>query len=550
MLHHLSIKNLAIVDEIHIDLDSGMSVITGETGVGKSLMVDGLALIMGQRAESNLIGGGANTAEVSAVFDLGAAPAAIAWLDRKLIERSEDQAVVRRALSKTGPSRAFINGTAVTLAELKDFGALLIDIHAQHEHQVLLKKEGQRLLFDEFADAQLNAQTVTSLYEKWMTQRDALVALSASQQERLDRQRFLEYQLDELLKLELKPEEALSLDQELVVLANAEEDIALGSTAVSLVDNDNAEGGLERLRIAALTLSKMKDPRIESPLQELSRSIVQIEETHRDLTRILESSAVDPVRLRWVESRLGEIHDLCRKHRCSPEALTDLQSTLSAELEALLDSESSAASLEAEIAASLAAWKKAAETLSKKRAKAKPKLERAVNDLLHQMGMNAAQLVIALSPATDPNRHGLETIAFHIATQADQPAQALNKIASGGELSRISLAIQVATLGANAIGTMIFDEVDVGIGGGVAQTVGELLRRLSQHTQILCVTHLGQVAAQGHHHLKVTKNASTSQVTTLNEEERVSEIARMVGGLKITKKSLAHAQEMMSVVQT
>ena len=550
MLHHLSIKNLAIVDEIHIDLDPGMSVITGETGVGKSLMVDGLALIMGQRAESNLIGGGANTAEVSAVFDLGAAPAAIAWLDHKLIGRSEGQAVVRRALSKTGPSRAFINGTAVTLAELKDFGALLIDIHAQHEHQVLLKKEGQRLLFDEFADAQLNAQTVTSLYEKWMTQRDALVALSASQQERLDRQRFLEYQLDELLKLELKPEEALSLDQELVVLANAEEDIALGSTAVSLVDNDNAEGGLERLRIAALTLSKMKDPRIESPLQELSRSIVQIEETHRDLTRILESSAVDPVRLRWVESRLGEIHDLCRKHRCSPEALTDLQSTLSAELEELLDSESSAASLEAEIAASLAAWKKAAETLSKKRAKAKPKLERAVNDLLHQMGMNAAQLVIALSSATDPNRHGLETIAFHIATQADQPAQALNKIASGGELSRISLAIQVATLGANAIGTMIFDEVDVGIGGGVAQTVGELLRRLSQHTQILCVTHLGQVAAQGHHHLKVTKNASTSQVTTLNEEERVSEIARMVGGLKITKKSLAHAQEMMSVVQT
>lgn len=306
MLRHLSIKNLAIVDEVHIDLEPGMSVITGETGVGKSLMVDGLALIMGQRAESNLIGAGANNAEVSAVFDLSAAPAAQQWLDDKLIALSEGQGVVRRALSKTGPSRAFINGTAVTLAELKDFGALLIDIHAQHEHQVLLKKDGQRLLFDEFAGAQINAQTVASLYENWTAQKDALVALSATQQERLDRQRLLEYQLDELLKLDLKADEAETLDQELVLLANAEEDIALGSAAVSLVDDGNAEGGLERLKVAALNLSKMKDPRVEAPLKDLSRSIVQIEETHRDLTRILESSAIDPTRLRWVESRLGK----------------------------------------------------------------------------------------------------------------------------------------------------------------------------------------------------------------------------------------------------
>ncbi len=550
MLRHLSIKNLAIVDEVHIDLEPGMSVITGETGVGKSLMVDGLALIMGQRAESNLIGAGANNAEVSAVFDLSAAPAAQQWLDDKLIALSEGQGVVRRALSKTGPSRAFINGTAVTLAELKDFGALLIDIHAQHEHQVLLKKDGQRLLFDEFAGAQINAQTVASLYENWTAQKDALVALSATQQERLDRQRLLEYQLDELLKLDLKADEAETLDQELVLLANAEEDIALGSAAVSLVDDGNAEGGLERLKVAALNLSKMKDPRVEAPLKDLSRSIVQIEETHRDLTRILESSAIDPTRLRWVESRLGEIHDLCRKHRCSPESLPDLQSALSNELESLLTSESSAATIEANIAESFTAWKKAAETLSKKRAKAKPTLERAVNDLLHQMGMSAARLCIELTPATDPSRHGLEALSFQIATQADQPPQALNKIASGGELSRISLAIQVATLGANAIGTMIFDEVDVGIGGGVAQTVGELLRRLSEHTQILCVTHLGQVAAQGHHHLKVTKDQSSSKVTSLNEQDRISEIARMVGGLKITDKSLAHAQEMMLIAKS
>lgn len=550
MLTHLSIKNLAVVDSISIEIAPGMTVITGETGVGKSLVVDGLALLMGQRAESHLVGQASSKAELSGIFLLDQAPLARAWLADHDVDSSDSEVVVRRVINTEGPSRAFINGTPMTLSELKSFSESLLDIHAQHEHQALLKRNSQRQLLDEFAAASPLAENVAALFDAWSALQTKQRELLASQKDRGDRIGFLEYQLEELTKLELQPGEVSALDTELLQLANADENLSLTQQAQRLISEDDTGGGLAALQGARLALGKVKDPNLGAARDQLEQSLLQIEELNRDLLRYLDISQADPQRLHWVEHRMQQIHDISRKHRCPPEQLIALHASLSEELVQLSDSDTAIETLSDAIKAAENSWEAAAARLSKKRTNGKTKIEKTVKNLLTQMGMSNARLEVSLAPYPDPSRYGHEETTFLIATNPGQTPQPLNKIASGGELSRISLAIQVATLGTSAVGTIIFDEVDVGIGGGVAQTVGALLRTLSAETQVLCVTHLGQVAAQGHNHFKVTKDTNATAIKLLNDLGRVEEVARMLSGIEITKKSLAHAREMMMTAQS
>ena len=550
MLTHLSIKNLAVVDSISIEIAPGMTVVTGETGVGKSLVVDGLALLMGQRAESHLVGQASNKAELCGIFLLDQAPLARAWLAEHDVDNSDSEVVVRRVINTEGPSRAFINGTPMTLAQLKSFSESLLDIHAQHEHQALLKRDSQRQLLDEFAAVTPLAVNVAALFEAWSALQAKQSALIASQKDRADRIGFLEYQLEELTKLDLQPGEVSALDTELLQLANADENLSFAQQAQRLISEDDTGGGLGALQSARLALGKVTDPNLGAARDQLDQSLLQIEELNRDLLRYLDVSQADPQRLQWVEHRMQQIHDISRKHRCPPEQLIALHATLSDELAQLSDSDAAVETLSDDIQTAKNNWEAEATRLSKKRAKGKAKIETAVKNLLTQMGMSNARLEVSLAPYAQPSRFGQEETTFLIATNPGQTPQPLNKIASGGELSRISLAIQVATLGTSAVGTIIFDEVDVGIGGGVAQTVGALLRTLSAQAQVLCVTHLGQVAAQGHNHFKVTKDANATAIELLSDSGRVAEIARMLSGIEITKKSLAHAREMMMTAQS
>ncbi|MDG1114168.1 MAG: DNA repair protein RecN, partial [Pseudomonadales bacterium] len=339
--------------------------------------------------------------------------------------------------------------------------------------------------------------------------------------------------------------EVSALDAELLQLANADENLSFAQQAQRLISEDDTGGGLAALQSARLALGKVKDPNLGAARDQLDQSLLQIDELNRDLLRYLDVSQADPQRLHWVEQRMQQIHDISRKHRCPPEQLITLHATLSDELAQLSDSDAAVETLNDDIQTAKSNWEAASARLSKKRNTGKKKIETAVKNLLTQMGMSNARLEVSLAPYTQPSRFGQEETTFLIATNPGQTPQPLNKIASGGELSRISLAIQVATLGTNAIGTIIFDEVDVGIGGGVAQTVGALLRTLSAQAQILCVTHLGQVAAQGHNHFKVSKDTSATAIELLSDSGRVEEIARMLSGIEITKKSLAHAREMM-----
>tara|TARA_B110000305_G_scaffold236738_1_gene298672 strand:+ start:4146 stop:5816 length:1671 start_codon:yes stop_codon:yes gene_type:complete len=550
MLTHLSIKNLAVVDSISIEIAPGMTVITGETGVGKSLVVDGLALLMGQRAESHLVGQASNKAELCGIFSLDHAPRARAWLGEHGVESSDSEVVIRRVINTEGPSRAFINGTPMTLSELKSFSQSLLDIHAQHEHQALLKRDSQRHLLDEFAAATPQAAKVAVLFEAWSALQARQAELLASKKDRADRIGFLDYQLDELAKLDLQPGEVNALDTELLQLANADENLSFAQQAQRLINDDDRGGGLAALQTARLALGKIKDPNLTAMRDQLEQSLLQIDELNRDLLRYLDVSQANPERLQWVEHRMQQIHDISRKHRCPPEQLITLQATLSDELTQLSDSDAAVETLSDDIQTAKNNWDAAATHLSKKRAKGKLKIEKTVKNLLTQMGMGNACLEVSLAPYNQPSRFGLEETTFLIATNPGQTPQPLNKIASGGELSRISLAIQVATLGTSAVGTIIFDEVDVGIGGGVAQTVGALLRTLSAQAQVLCVTHLGQVAAQGHNHFKVTKDINATAIEPLSASGRVEEIARMLSGIEITEKSLAHAREMMMTAQS
>ena len=549
MLTQITITDLAIVDYLDLPLPDGMSVITGETGVGKSIMLDGLALTLGQRAEINQIASGKNTAEVSAEFDISKLPAARDWLIEKEISIQDNMVLLRRIIRSDGRNRAFINGSPTTLIELKSLGELLIDIHAQHEHQSLLKKPTQRKLLDEYCGAQKLADEVKLLHSHYQENRKRLREKLTASDENNDKLQLLTYQASEITELALGPGELENLEAEHNLLSRAEHHINNASLATELINSDTEKTIIGQLNQVNNLMDQIEDATVENLRELLKDSIIQIEEVSKDLRRYVERYPVNPARLAEIELRLSQIHDIARKHKIQPRDLAALSETLAAQLKALQDNHEDIITLEQELKSLRLQYQESARLLSELRTSKAPELEAKVTKLLHKMGMNNSYLTISLTPLQDSDFRSMggEEIEFLVSTNPGQAPLPLNKIASGGELSRISLAIQVVTADTTAVPTLVFDEVDVGIGGGIASIVGSLLRDLSKSAQILCVTHLPQVAAQGEHHFKVSKseNSNHTEINQLRQNDRIEEIARMLGGVSITKRSIAHASEML-----
>lgn len=549
MLTHLSIHNYTLVDQLELELHRGMSAITGETGAGKSILLDALGLTLGDRADPDRIRAGQKRADIHASFDIRRLPEAKTWLDANELGM-EDECILRRVITTEGRSRAFINGFPVTLSQLKELGETLIDIHAQHEHQSLLKRETQRRLLDDFAGHQSLLTEVEIAYREWQQARTRLLSLQENAAETSARVQLLSYQVDELEQLSLAAGEFEALEGEQKNLANGE---ALLHTSYQLAalcggEDQSILDGLNRaLQLASELPEELKAAR--EATQMLASAQIQVEEAQREIERFIDSFNLDPERLQSVEERLSAIFEIARKHRVTPAELVDLHLRLASELQALTGDDGDLEQLALKVERLESAYLSRARQLSDQRAEAGKKLAKAVNQQLKKLAMEHAKLQLDLSPLDIPSSHGLEDVQIVISTNPGQPMKPLAKIASGGELSRISLAIQVVTAQTSTTPTLVFDEVDVGIGGATADVVGQLLRQLGEKAQIICVTHLAQVAGKAHNHYRVAKTTKASKVQTtltrLNDEQKVEEIARMIGTDKVTQASLEHAREML-----
>ncbi|ABZ00617.1 TPA: DNA repair protein RecN [Pseudomonas putida] len=552
MLVHLSIHNYAIVEHLDLEIARGMSVITGETGAGKSIMLDALGLALGDRADSGVVRPGTDKADILATFDLVDIPEAHAWLTERDLD-NDGLCILRRVITAEGRSRGYINGTPCPLGDLKALGELLIDIHSQHEHQSLLKTDTHRRLLDEYAGAVDLARQVQLAAKRWNQTRLELERLSNSGDEQRARHQLLSYQLEELDNLGLGEHELEQLEQEHKNLTSAEALFGICRQVIDQCSESDSGNVLSALtsclnRLGAATNS----PKALGEAANLIASAqIQVEEAVGELNRFLDNFDADPMRLQALEERLDTLYTLARKHRVHPTELPHLQQRLMEEIEGLNASDESIERLGEELAAFAQHYKEKARELSGLRQQAAQQLAGAVEQEIQRLGMPGGRFCIELTPneGSDLSPHGLEQIELLVSANPGQPLKGLAKVASGGELSRISLAIQVITAQTSRIPTLVFDEVDVGIGGPTAEIVGQLLRRLGERGQVLTVTHLPQVAAQGHHHLFVHKvrNSDTTHtaVASLGKRERVEEVARMLGGIDLTKESLAHARKMV-----
>lgn len=553
MLRSLNIRDFVIVDELDIDLDHGFTVLTGETGAGKSILLDALSLVLGERADPSQIREGKNKAEISALFSLDSSLKNLisSWLDEQGFNLEDDGAslILRRIIDTSGRSRAFINGGAATLNQTKELGNYLVDIHGQHAHQLLLKTGAQRDLLDNQARLQEQVATVKALYQQWQAAKKQLELAKSAGESLQKEQERLSWQLEELDLLAPKDGEWAEIDIEYSRLANAAKLIEGSQNAVAMLSDQ--EGNAEELLAKAFAeiedLAKL-DSHLEDAKISLESAQIQISEAAHSLNRYLQKIDVDPERLAEVEERLKSLHSAAKKFKVTPEELPALWLDIKEKVSAIKDSQDLAA-LEKNLIATEAEYQKAAKALSKNRGAAAKVLEKLVTDAMQDLSMAGGQFAISMEPLSEGNAYGLENIEFLVAGHPGVSPKPLSKVASGGELARISLAISVITSEASQIPTLIFDEVDSGIGGAVAETVGKRLKELGQAHQVLCVTHLAQVAAQGHQHWKVEKqssaNSTTSSITSLNRQERVEEIARMLGGAEITDTTRRHARELL-----
>jgi len=553
MLTHLNIKNFAVVQRLSIDLHAGLSVITGETGAGKSIAVDALGLVLGDRADNGIIRDGTERAEISASFDISSNTGAQQWLDEQGLDT--DDCILRRVLTRDGRSRAFINGSTATLTQLRDFGESLIDIHSQHEHQSLLDKASHRRLLDAYASADKLAASVATLYQQWHQAESELSQLNNDLHNQTEQHQLLRYQLEELDELNLQPGELENLETEQQRLASAGEILGSGQQILALTQDSEIDStDCSSLINQAIRLSdSIQDD--HSDLNEtrelLKNAQIQIEEASSSLTHYLSQVNIDPQRQQLVEQRLSDIYQIARKHQIQPPELADLHERLTVDFQQVDGMDERIEALAEQLAQYRQQYLQAAQQLSNKRQAACKTFDLQIAQHLESLGMDGCHFITQLSPfdANTLSAHGLESIEFLVSTNPGQSPRQLSKVASGGELSRISLAIQVISAQASSIPVLVFDEVDVGIGGGTAEVVGRLLRKLGDTGQVICVSHQPQVAAQAHQHLSVSKQSADgqtdSQMSLLSEEEKVAEIARMLGGLKLTDQTLAHAKEML-----
>lgn len=551
MLRTLAIRDFVIVDAIELDLSSGFTVFTGETGAGKSILIDALALALGGRADASVVREGAAKADISAEFAGALPPALQAWLADNEFDAGDGTVLLRRVVDNGGRSKAFVNGVTATVAQLREVGEMLVDIHGQHAHQSLLKSDAQRELLDAQAGLQEDAKAVAAAYRQWRAlarqreefERDAKNVL-------LERER-LEWQVGELEKLAPREGEWAEVGNEHSRLSHAASLIEGAQQALNLLSEDESAPLLSQLASIEQKLGKLVDidDKLKPVLEALEPARIQLQEAVYALNDYLGRIELDPERLRTVEARLDALHSTARKFHVAPDDLPQEFLELSERLRQLADATDLDA-LRAEEQKLTDAYHALAGKLSKARAKAAKALSAAVTAAMQELSMAGGRVEIALS-ACAPAAHGIEQVEFLVAGHAGTTPKPLAKVASGGELARISLAISVIASGATATPTLIFDEVDSGIGGGVAEVVGRLLKKLGQDRQVLCVTHLPQVASQASHHFQVSKGQvadgrTVSRIEPLRSAERVEEIARMLGGLEITATTRKHARELLA----
>jgi DNA repair protein RecN (Recombination protein N) len=553
MLRSLYIRDFVIVDELDIDLESGFTVLTGETGAGKSILLDALSLAMGERADPSQIREGKNRAEISAIFSLTdpLKKTISSWLEVQDFSTEDDGAtiILKRVIDASGRSKAFINGGTATLNQLKELSSFLVDIHGQHAHQLLLKAGAQRDLLDNQANLDGLVVEVKQLYQAWQAAKKQLELAKNAGENLQKEQERLAWQLEELDALAPQAGEWVEIEQDHARLANAAKLIEGSQNAIQALQDQegNAEELLSKAFHEIADLAKL-DSNLEDAKIAIESAQIQISEASHSLNRYLQKIDVDPERLATVEERLKALHSAAKKFKVMPNDLPEKWAEIQEQVTAIKNSQDLGA-LEQNLSKTLAAYLKSAKKLSQERIAAAKTLERLVTAAMQDLAMAGGVFAIQIEALEEGNAHGLEQVEFLVAGHPGATPKQLAKVASGGELARISLAISVITSEASQIPTLIFDEVDSGIGGAVAETVGKRLKELGQAHQVLCVTHLPQVAAEGHQHWKVAKqsqdNVTISSMQILSRQERVEEIARMLGGAEITDTTRRHARELL-----
>jgi DNA repair protein RecN (Recombination protein N) len=553
MLTHLNIRDLAIVESLELDFNGGLTVLTGETGAGKSIVVDALTLLCGARAATDQIRAGADKAEVAASFDIAQAPRSLrALLEEQSIE-AEDELLVRRVITVDGRSRAYLNGQSVAVQQLREVVGSLLDVHGQHEFQSLVRGGAQRELLDRYGRLEPLTEGVESAHARWLDLLNRLLEIESRLRDRDSRLELLRFQAGELAALDLRPGEAVELASEATRLGNGGrllEGTQLAAQLLYDAETDTAQQRIAQAQSALKPLLEL-DPVLEPLLPLLEEASIRITEAAHELARYAGSLELDSNRQAAVERRLAAAEELARKHRVPTSELPQLRESLETELANLETAEQDVATIRREQAEALQAYRHQATQLSEARTAAAGTFSKEITARMQLLGMTGGRFQVEVGPheSAEPQPHGLDLIEFRVTANPGQPLRPLAKVASGGELSRLSLAVQVACT-ADERRCMVFDEVDAGIGGAVAEVVGRQLRSLGSRSQVLCVTHLAQVASQGHHHLRVVKltdgKTTRTTLTELSGQERVQEVARMVAGSQVTPKALAHAREMLA----
>ena len=554
MLESIHISQFAIIDQLDIDFARGMTSLTGETGAGKSILLDALQMVLGDRADVHSVKDGAEKAVITVSFDLTKQADALDWLKENELD-SESDCLLRRVIQSNGRSKAFINGLPVTVTQMKTLGEILVDVHGQHEHQSLQKAEVQRQLLDACLDSKQHLSDTDESYHKWkQCKRQLQLIMDDSQhkQQRIDLLKLYQQEFDDL---NLQKDEWEKLQSEYQQSAHAGQIIESCNAVCQLLSDDENRNSQSLLASASQQMLPVAnlDPTLKELSELIDSSLIQVQEAASSLRSYIDNIDVDPARLDWLNQRIGQIQAIARKHQTDPENLLSIIERNKDELDSLTGDESDIAQLQQQLDEAWSIYHQNANALSSQRQLTANKISDDISREMQQLGMEGGRFSIAISSISDPDKaksHGMDQILFEVSANPGQPLKPLGRVASGGELSRISLAIQVRLSEVSQIPTLIFDEVDSGIGGGIAEVVGKKLRAIAKDRQVFCVTHLPQVASQAHQHFRVSKtkteNQTLTQLSELDQNQRKEEIARMLGGLEITQQSLDHAEEMLS----
>ena len=556
MLESIVINNFTIIDRSQIEFEAGMTALTGETGAGKSILLDAINLVLGDRADSDTVKNGADKADISVTFDISTLANAKKWLVENDLDQADD-CLLRRVIQSNGRSKAYINGTPVTLSQLKALGEMLVDIHGQHDHQSLQKPNIQRQLLDDMLPEHDVVSAVEKTFKEWKALKHQLVQArdqSAEKQHRLD---LLQLYTRELHELNLKDGEITQLQDEYNRLSHAGQIVETMTSVIDDLYEKDTHNIQSQLSHCVQQLNQVThiDSSLTDASELIGNALIQIEEASAALRGYSEDLDLDPARLDWLNQRINEAQSLARKHQTDISDLFKLTELFDQELDQLQLSEHDIEQLETKVSRSAEEYLASARALSKLRQQTARQLSQQITEVMQTLGMQGGAFTIQIKAQEEESAfssHGIDTVDFQISPNPGQPLKPLSKVASGGELSRMSLAIQVILSESSRIPTLIFDEVDSGIGGGIAEIVGRKLREIAHHRQVFCVTHLPQVASQAHQHYQVTKRktdtTTSTNVMALDENERLEEIARMLGGMTITEQTRAHAQEMLDSV--